>query len=156
MPSKSQPHTVGRRKFCSASCAGVYRAEISKVAPIEGEAALAPALSAVKAGEKLRKERLAQSGAARRARERAHGVDPAGKDDTRTALERAGLQQWFSTELSPRLAGLRTIDVARALDISRVYARGIVRGEKVPHPRHLAALAKLVKVRMPTLAVGQR
>jgi hypothetical protein len=127
---------------------------MSKVAPIEGEAALAPALSAVKAGEKLRKERLAQSGAARRAWERANRVEPAGKDDTRTALERAGLQQWFSTELSPRLAGVRTIDVARALDISRVYARGIVRGEKVPHPRHLAALAQLAGIQMPTLGIG--
>jgi hypothetical protein len=37
-------------------------------------------------------------------------------------------------------------DIDCALDISRLYARGIGRREKIPHPRHLAALAKLVGV----------
>ena len=148
-PSTSQPHTAGRRKFCSASCAAIYRAETRKVVVVQGEASLAPAFAAVKASEELRKERLAQSGAARLAWERAHQVAPPERDDTRTAAERAGLQQWFAAEISPRLAGLRTIDVARALDISRVYARGIVRGEKMPHPRHFAALANLAGVTFP-------
>jgi hypothetical protein len=47
---------------------------------------------------------------------------------------------------------VRTIDVSRVLDISRVYARGIVRGEKIPHPRHFAALAKLAAVPFPQSA----
>ena len=59
---------------------------------------------------------------------------------------------WYKDSLQPRLTGLRTIDVARALDISRVYARGIVRGEKIPHPRHFAALAKLAGVPFPQSA----
>jgi CRISPR/Cas system-associated endonuclease Cas1 len=149
-PSKSQPHTVGRRKFCSASCAGIYRAEMRKVIPVHGEVA-ARVLASVQAGDELRKVRLARSIAARSAWERAHGIEPAGKDDTRRAAERAGLQQWFATEIGPRLSGLRTIDVTRALDISRVYARKIVRGEQIPHPRHFAALAKLAGVEAPAL-----
>jgi hypothetical protein len=147
-PSKSQPHTVGRRKFCSASCAAIYRAEMRKAIPVQGEVA-ARVLAAVQAGDELRKARLARSIAARSAWERAHRVEPAGKDDTRMAVERAGLQQWFAREIGPRLSGLRTIDVTRALDISRVYARKIVRGEQIPHPRHFAALAQLVGVEAP-------
>lgn len=111
---------------------------------IRSETSLAPAFAAVKASEELRKSRLARSRAARSTWERTHKIEPAGKDDSRTAAERADLQKWFATELGPRLAGLRTIDVARALDISRVYARGIVRGEKIPHPRHFQTLAKLI------------
>jgi hypothetical protein len=147
-PSKSQPHTVGRRKFCSASCAAIYRAEMRKTIPVQGEVA-ARVLASVQAGEQLRKARLVRSRAARSEWERAHAIEPAGKDDTRTAVERAGLEQWFATELGPRLSGLRTIDVTRALDISRVYARKIVRGEQRPHPRHFAALASLVGVEPP-------
>jgi hypothetical protein len=148
VPSKSQPHTVGRRKFCSASCAAIYRAEMRKAIPVRAEIA-ARVLASVQAGDELRKARLARSIAARSAWERAHRIEPAGKDDTRTAVERAGLEQWFATELAPRLSALRTIDVAHALDISRVYARKILRGEQTPHPRHFAALASLVGVEPP-------
>jgi hypothetical protein len=121
-----------------------------KAIPVQGEVA-ARVLAAVQAGDELRKARLARSIAARSAWERAHRVEPAGKDDTRMAVERAGLQQWFAREIGPRLSGLRTIDVTRALDISRVYARKIVRGEQIPHPRHFAALAQLVGVEAPLL-----
>jgi hypothetical protein len=84
--------------------------------------------------------------------ERAHRVTTPERDDTRTAAERAQLDGWYKASLQPRLTDLRTIDVARALDISRVYARGIVRGEKMPHPRHFAALAKLAGVPLPQSA----
>ena len=119
-----------------------------KAIPVQGEVA-SRVLASVQAGDELRKARLTRSSAARSAWERAHGVAPAGKDDTRTAAERAGLEQWFATELGPRLSSLRTIDITRALDISRVFARKIVRGEQTPHPRHFAALASLVGVEPP-------
>jgi hypothetical protein len=34
MPSKSQPHALARSKFCSASCAAIYRAEMRRLVPI--------------------------------------------------------------------------------------------------------------------------
>jgi hypothetical protein len=147
MPSKSQPHTFARRRFCSASCASIYRAEMRRLVPIETEGQLPAA--AVHAREEKRRTRLSHSAAARAAWERAHRVTTPERDDTRTAAERAQLDGWYRASLQPQLTGLRTIDVARALDISRVYARGIVRGEKMPHPRHFAALARLVGVPSP-------
>ena len=152
MPSKSQPYTFARRKFCSASCASIYRAEMRRLIPIETEGALPLAIAAVHAAEETRRTRLAGSAAARLAWERAHRVAAPERDDARSAAERAQLDGWYRASLQPRLSGLRTIDVARALDISRVYARGIVRGEKIPHPRHFAALAKLAGVPFPQSA----
>jgi CRISPR-associated endonuclease Cas1 len=149
IPSKSQPHTLARRKFCSASCASIYRAEMRRLIPIETEGALPPAIAAVHAAEETRRTRLTHSAAARLAWERAHRITPPERNDTRTAAKRAQLDGWYKDLLQPRLTGLRTIDVARVLDISRVYARGIVRGEKIPHPRHFAALAKLAGVPFP-------
>jgi len=116
---------------------------------IRSETSLARAFAAIKASEELRKTRLARSAAARRAWERAHQVEAPGKDDERTAAERAGLRHWYDAQVAPRLTSMRTVDVARALDISRVYARHIIRGEKLPHPRHFAALATLAGVEAP-------
>ena len=154
-PSKSQPHTFARRKFCSATCAAIYRAEIRRLVPIETKGALPPAIAAVHAAEATRGTRLARSAAGRLAWERAHRVTAPERDDTRTAAERAQLDGWYRASLQPRLIGLRTMDVARALDISRVYARGIVRGEKVPHPRHFETLAKLTGVPFPQTLYGR-
>ena len=143
--SKSQPHPFARPKFCSAACATIYRAEMRRLVPIETKGALPPAVAAVHADEETRRTRLAGSATARLAWERAHRVTAPERDDTRTAAERAQLDAWYKAVLQPRLCGLRTIDVARALDISRVY----VRGEKMPHPRHFEALANLAGVPLP-------
>jgi hypothetical protein len=123
-----------------------------RLVPIETEGQLPAAIAAVHASEEARRTRLTYSAAARLAWERAHRIAPPERDDTRTAANRAQLDDWYKDSLQPRLTGLRTIDVARALYISRVYARGIVRGEKIPHPRHFAALAKLAGVPFPQSA----
>jgi hypothetical protein len=120
-----------------------------RLLPIEADGSLPPAIAAAHAAEETRRAKLAGSVAARLAWEREHRVVAPERDDTRSAAERAQLDGWYKASLQPRLAGLRTIDVARALDISRVYARGIVRGEKMPHPRHFAALATLAGVHNP-------
>jgi CRISPR-associated endonuclease Cas1 len=138
-------------RFCSATCVSVYRAEMRKLVPAIPRASLPPEVDVVRAGEELRKRRLSRSISARLGWERANQVETPGKDDIRTAAQRAGLQEWYDAEMRPRLAALRTIDVSRGLDISRVYARKILRGEQMPHPRHFAALAKLAGVEVPSL-----
>ena len=144
--SKSQPHTFRATKILLGShaprsiglkCAGLFRSKT--------KGALPPAVAAVHADEETRRTRLAGSATARLAWERAHRVTAPERDDTRTAAERAQLDAWYKAVLQPRLCGLRTIDVARALDISRVY----VRGERMPHPRHFEALANLAGVPLP-------
>jgi CRISPR-associated endonuclease Cas1 len=101
MPSKSQPYTFARRKFCSASCASIYRAEMRRLVPVETEGVLPPAIAAVHAGEERRRTRLASSVAARLAWERAHRVAAPERDDTRSAAERAQLDGWYKASLQP-------------------------------------------------------
>ncbi len=138
-----------KTRFCSATCVSIYRDEMRRLIPIEIGAAIRPEIAAAQAAEQTRKRRITSSTAARLAWERAHQIEAPGKDDARTAAERAGLSEWYTAEIAPRLVGLRTVDVARALDISRVYARHTIRGEKTPHPRHFTALAKLAGVDIP-------
>jgi CRISPR-associated endonuclease Cas1 len=139
----------GKTRFCSATCVSIYRAEMRRMIPVETGGAMPPEIAAAHAGEETRKRRITSSTAARLAWERAHQIEAPGKDDARSAAERAGLLQWYRAEIAPGVVGLRTVDVARALDISRVYARHIIRGEKMPHPRHFAALAKLAGAKAP-------
>lgn len=143
-----------KTRFCSATCVSIYRAEMRRLIPVETGTVMVPEIAAAHAGEETRKRRLTSTAAARLAWERAHRTESRGKDDVRTAAERAGLAEWYMAEIRPRLVGQRTIDVARALDISRVYARHIIRGEQMPHPRHFAALAELAGVSVPGGLLG--
>jgi hypothetical protein len=60
----------------------------------------------------------------------------------------ATLRQWYVEEVVPRLAEVARTEIARAIGVSRVYARDLARG-KVPHPRHFEALGQLAGVEMP-------
>ena len=61
--------------------------------------------------------------------------------------DEAALRQWYAADVAPRLAEVARTEIARAIGVSRVYARNIARG-KVPHPRHFEVLAELVGVEM--------
>lgn len=141
-------------RFCSSTCVAIYRAEMCKLISLETKGPLALAIAALKTSDDARRTRLSHNATARYAWERAHAAETLRKDDTRTAAERAGLHDWYDGEMRPRLSPLRTIDVARTLDISRVYARKIVRGEQMPHPRHFAALAALAGIDPPDTLTG--
>jgi len=54
----------------------------------------------------------------------------------------------YVAEVVPRLGAVARTEIVKAIGVSRVYARDIARGNKVPHPRHFVALAKLVGVEM--------
>jgi hypothetical protein len=58
------------------------------------------------------------------------------------------VMQWYAVELHPMLTPLPAADIARALAVSHSYSLQIKHG-RVPHPRHFAALAKLVGVEPP-------
>lgn len=49
----------------------------------------------------------------------------------------------FLDEILPGLAGTRAIDIAQATALSRPYCSAILRGERVPHPRHWEVLRDL-------------
>jgi hypothetical protein len=69
--------------------------------------------------------------------------DQAHHDETETAARR----RWYVAEVAPRLGTVERATIARALGVSRTYARNLTRGQ-VPHPRHFKALAALVGIRM--------
>lgn len=52
-------------------------------------------------------------------------------------------------EVAPKLASVPSVDIIRALGVSRSYARNIALRAMIPHPRHFEALAELVEVAMP-------
>jgi hypothetical protein len=59
------------------------------------------------------------------------------------------LPTWLTTDsyqmrIVPRLASVRTADVARCLGVSESYAAQVRKGDRVPHPRRWVQLAKLV------------
>jgi hypothetical protein len=57
------------------------------------------------------------------------------------------LRAWYTAEVAPWLAEVARTEIARAIGVSRVYARDIARG-RLPHPRHYEALAKLAGIEM--------
>lgn len=137
-----------KRKFCSASCAGVYQAEMRRLIPIAEESTRFPALHKVRASEEARSVKLQRLSAARLAWDKAHR---AAGDRTRqnTQAEALGeLRRWYAAEIQPRLTGLQPRDLVRVIEVSRVYARQVIAG-KVPHPRHFSALAELVGAKVP-------
>jgi CRISPR-associated endonuclease Cas1 len=141
VPSKSQPHTAARRRFCSGSCAAVYRAEMRRLVPLEARSG---EIAAIRAVETARVDRLRRHAEGRRAW-------VAGSSGP--SADEAGLRQWYAVEVAPRLGGVARTEIARAIGVSRVYARHIA-GGKVPHPRHFEALAQLAGAEMPTPTVG--
>ena len=130
VPSKSQPHTALRRKFCSGSCAAVYRAEMRRVVPLEERNA---EFAAIRSVEAARSDKL-----------RRHAEGRLAWDASRTGDEEA-FRAWYTAEVAPRLREVARTEIARAIGVSRVYARELARG-KVPHPRHFEALAALAGV----------
>jgi hypothetical protein len=62
--------------------------------------------------------------------------------------DNAAAIRWYSAELQPLVASLRPVDIARALAVSKKYSRHIKQG-RIPHPRHFAALARLIGVAAP-------
>jgi CRISPR-associated endonuclease Cas1 len=133
VPSKSQPHTAARRKFCSGSCAAVYRAEMRRMVPLEERS---DEIAAIRSIEAARSDKL-----------RRHAEGRIAWDGSRAGDETV-LRRWYVAEVAPRLGGVARTEIVRAIGVSRVYARDIARG-KVPHPRHFGALAALGGVEMP-------
>jgi hypothetical protein len=86
VPSKSQPHTAVRRKFCSGSCAAIYRAEMRKLVPLEGRGG---EIAAIRSIEVARSDKLRRHAVGRRAWD--------GGDE-------AASRQWYAAEVAPRLA----------------------------------------------------
>jgi hypothetical protein len=108
-----------------------------------------PLAGAARAMKEAQSTPTSRAAAARYAWERLHTVEAPGLNDIRTAAERARLAEWYTTELRPRLAGVPVPDAANALGISPAYARSILRYGRMPHPRHFAALARLVGIEPP-------
>jgi CRISPR-associated endonuclease Cas1 len=52
-------------------------------------------------------------------------------------------EETYRHQIQPRLESVTRSAIARALGVSGVYAGDIRRGERLPHPRHWQALAKL-------------
>jgi hypothetical protein len=121
------------RKFCSASCAAIYRAEMRRVAPL---AERSGEIAAIRAIETARSDKLRRHAKGRRA-----WVGTSGGDE-------AALRKWYIAEVVPRLGAIERTKIARTLGVSRVYARDLALG-KVPHPRHFAALAALANMKIP-------
>jgi len=61
------------------------------------------------------------------------------------AGEGAGVpeDQEFALNILPKLAAVRLVDLMQATGLSRRYCWLIKTGQKVPHPRHLAAFRKV-------------
>ena len=67
------------------------------------------------------------------------------------AWQPSDLPEWlneeaYRTKVQPVLAGITVSAIAAALGISEPYATDIRRGQRIPHPRHWQALARLVGV----------
>jgi hypothetical protein len=73
-----------------------------------------------------------------------------GTNGTRQAemAAREQLRSWYAAQVRPRLTELQPKDIARAIEVSRVYARQLIAGQ-IPHRRHFAALAELAGVPAP-------
>jgi CRISPR-associated endonuclease Cas1 len=124
----------GPRKFCSTSCASVYRSEMRRLAP-SVESHIGTEIAALRAADRER-----SATARRRAIER-HQWDRARKSGGDEAA--ATLRRRYIAEVQPRLAAVPQTAIMQALQVSRGYARDLARRGRVPHPRHFEALAKL-------------
>lgn len=132
-----------QRRFCSASCAGIYRAEMRRLLPPAIEGTPSRPLRQIRDSENARSAKLRRISAARRAWSNENGQ---GRETQSPAYEQ--LRQWYTGTVQPRIAGLQPRDIVRAIDVSRVYARSIIRGQ-IPHPRHYPSLAELVGLEYP-------
>lgn len=56
-------------------------------------------------------------------------------------------EDFYRREILPRLSEFTVKKIRIALDVSHPYATLIKRGDKIPHPRHWVALAKLLEIR---------
>jgi CRISPR-associated endonuclease Cas1 len=137
-----------QRKFCSPACTGTYRAEMRRLVPIAAEGISSPAVRETRLSEEARSAKLRRVSAARRAWDVTHKPVGAGEGRQAETAAREQLRRWYAAEVQPRLSAFQPKDVVRALDVSRVYARQVIRGQ-VPHPRHFVALAKLAGVLAP-------
>jgi CRISPR-associated endonuclease Cas1 len=148
-------HECGRelapkqRKFCSNDCASAFHLAMRRLIPITASGPLLPSLTRERSFLERRSETLRRAAAERRAWDMARDASlPQTRPGGAETRANDKLRRWYHTELQPRLAALRPIDIARAIDLSHTYAAQIVAGQ-VPHPRHFAALAKLAGVAAP-------
>ena len=56
-------------------------------------------------------------------------------------------EDFYRLEILPRLSTLTVKEIRLSIDVSHPYATLIKRGDKLPHPRHWLALAKLADYR---------
>jgi len=98
------------------------------------------------------------TGVARLAKLRAEGISPAHTTSAQASRARRQVdhrrlaREWdgpapdiaaFRRDVLPCLVGVRAVELARATGLSRPYSSAILRGGRVPHPRHWSALAEL-------------
>jgi hypothetical protein len=67
-----------QRKFCSAPCYDIYRAEMRRFVPIVAGSALSPAIREIRLSEEARSAKLRRASAARRAWDNTHKLVGAG------------------------------------------------------------------------------
>jgi hypothetical protein len=80
----------------------------------------------------------------RAASQRRHGQN---RREWRAAEQPAWLtESVYAESILPSLKGVGTARLASALGMSKGYARGIINGERRPHPRHWLVLSKLVGI----------
>jgi CRISPR-associated endonuclease Cas1 len=141
--------TPGQRKFCSHFCSDNYRAEMGRSLPIGERSALPLAIREIGVKKEARSAKASRISDERRAWENAHKL--LGTDGARQAemAAREQLQGWYVAQVKPRLIELQPKDIARAIEVSRTYARQVIAGQ-IPHRRHFAALSKLAGVPAPT------
>lgn len=60
--------------------------------------------------------------------------------------------EFYERQIVPRLLSVRTVDVARQLQVSESYAAQVKTGKRVPHRRHWQELAGMVGLSRPTTA----
>jgi CRISP-associated protein Cas1 len=126
--------TRKQRRFCSPACTAAF-------ADASGRLKVMGVLLSTDAKQR-RSETLRGTNAALRDWAADHTAD------------RAALDRWYSAEIEPRLASLRTSDIRRSLAVSPKYAALIKQGQRTPHPRHFEALAMLAGVAPPAIGVA--
>ena len=123
-----------RRNFCSVECARSYHSGSP------AEAGLAALARARMAGRRPRPA-MRVDGVPSMAEWRRRPNWSSSSDDE--------MRLQFVESILPRLAAVRSSDIARAVGLSPHHAVKIRNGRAVPHPRFYRALARLVDVELP-------
>jgi len=138
-----------QRKFCSHFCSDTYRAELQRVLPIGAAGALSAEIRQIRVKDEARSAKLRRIADARHSWEAVHKSIDTDRRRQAEIAAREELRRWYAAQVKPRLMELQPQVIARAIDVSRTYARQIVAGH-IPHRAHFAALAELAGVPEPT------